>query len=354
MYSATESTCQPELSPKSKFGAMGASCKVLKDQAVCGLPNASKDPGEPCCKVTKDVNCEGDQVEMLGATSSGWPEPNLRAGGDGEGALFRSGGPYWENYFKAEIPELRKMKWPIEASRRKYVFRSGAYYDGEWMGAERSGLGLQVWPDGAYYKGFWKNNMASGKGTFKHSNGVFYVGQWRHSQAHGLGIYYDEERITYAGEWMDDQPGGLGEATWTDSSRYAGNFLRGAKHGAGEYTWPDGSKFTGQFQHNRIHGSGTWSSITGDRYTGQWKVSLKHGLGRYQLADGQVYSGHYVDGEKDGFGIFEWSNGMSYKGYWVAGHPAAVAAGTLEAPADDGLKVQAVSSQLSDSQLRRV
>ncbi|CAL1158770.1 unnamed protein product [Cladocopium goreaui] len=76
---------------------------VLKDQAVCGLPNASKDPGEPCCKVTKDVNCEGDQVEMLGATSSGWPEANLRAGGDGEGALFRSGGPYWENYFKAEV-----------------------------------------------------------------------------------------------------------------------------------------------------------------------------------------------------------------------------------------------------------
>ncbi|CAL1128423.1 unnamed protein product [Cladocopium goreaui] len=40
-------------------------CPVLKDQAVCGLPSASKDPGEPCCKVTKDVNCEGDQVRLL-------------------------------------------------------------------------------------------------------------------------------------------------------------------------------------------------------------------------------------------------------------------------------------------------
>lgn len=64
---------------------------------------------------------------------------------------------------------------------RKHVFQSGAWYEGDWLGAERSGFGLQVWPDGAYYKGFWQQNMASGKGVFKHSNGVVYVGQWRRS-----------------------------------------------------------------------------------------------------------------------------------------------------------------------------
>eukprot|EP00434_Breviolum_minutum_P020702 symbB.v1.2.018256.t1/scaffold1449.1/size118046/7 len=315
---------------------------VTKDtNAVCGMRSPEREP-DACWK----AGCEGDQVEKLRASSSTWPAPNLLAGDDG--TLFGSGGLYWENYFQSEVQELRQLKWPIEFSRRKHVFKSGAVYEGEWMGSERSGLGLQVWPDGAYYKGFWKANMASGKGMFKHSNGVVYTGQWRQSQAHGLGIYHDVD-----GEWMDDFPGGLGEARWTDKSKYAGNFLRGARHGTGEYTWPDGSKFTGQFKNNRIDGKGTWSSITGDKYTGQWQLSLKHGLGRYELADGQVYTGHYVEGEKDGFGIFEWSNGMSYKGYWNAGHPAAVAAGTLvEAPNEgEGLKVE---TQLSENQLRRV
>ena len=193
-----------------------------------------------------------------------------------EADLRASIGPRWLHpTLSSQIKELRHLKWPIEASRRsrfghgklrfgdgfdgkssksfkifhkrskkiikgkhtsfwfsdgfggfqsnrgpkhslfyrKHVFQSGAWYEGDWLGAERSGFGLQVWPDGAYYKGFWQQNMASGKGVFKHSNGVVYVGQWRrgligrgpeamrgrHSQAHGIGTYNDEEGISYAG-----------------------------------------------------------------------------------------------------------------------------------------------------------
>eukprot|EP00913_Durusdinium_trenchii_P027228 g25546.t1 len=286
-----------------------------------------------CCK---EGGC-GDQVEHLGASSSAWPEPSLLAGEMG-GPLFGGGGHYWADYFCREVKELRQMKWPIEASRRS---------------AERSGFGLQVWPDGAYYKGFWKNNMAGGKGKFKHSNGVEYIGQWRHSQAHGIGTYRDQDGITYAGEWMDDHPGGLGEARWPDASSYAGNFRKGARHGAGE---PRLLHFGREAVWEPSQG--TWTSSTGDRYTGEWDNSRKHGLGRYELADGQVYRGHYVEGEKDGFGVFEWSNGMSYKGYWVAGQPAAVAAGTLEqAPQEEALKVENSTSKLESmesQQFRRV
>ena len=35
-------------------------------------------------------------------------------------------------------------------------FKSGAVYDGEWIGNMRDGFGVQTWKDGARYEGEWK------------------------------------------------------------------------------------------------------------------------------------------------------------------------------------------------------
>lgn len=44
----------------------------------------------------------------------------------------------------------------------KYEFKSGATYEGEWLGNKRDGKGIQIWPDGAKYDGEWVNNKACG------------------------------------------------------------------------------------------------------------------------------------------------------------------------------------------------
>jgi len=40
-------------------------------------------------------------------------------------------------------PNARKEKRPT------YTFKTGATYDGEWIGGFRDGYGVQKWPDGA-------------------------------------------------------------------------------------------------------------------------------------------------------------------------------------------------------------
>ena len=54
---------------------------------------------------------------------------------------------------------------------RRHTFRTGAVYDGEWLGNERCGFGVQTWPDGAEYRGEWRQNTATGKGCFRHCDG---------------------------------------------------------------------------------------------------------------------------------------------------------------------------------------
>ena len=37
--------------------------------------------------------------------------------------------------------------------RPMYTFKTGATYQGQWVGGFRDGFGVQVWPDGARYEG---------------------------------------------------------------------------------------------------------------------------------------------------------------------------------------------------------
>lgn len=32
---------------------------------------------------------------------------------------------------------------------------NGAIYEGSWLGDQRDGFGIQVWPDGSRYEGLW-------------------------------------------------------------------------------------------------------------------------------------------------------------------------------------------------------
>ena len=45
------------------------------------------------------------------------------------------------------------MNWEIRERRPAYTFKTGAIYEGEWLGGQRDGCGTQTWPDGTKYEG---------------------------------------------------------------------------------------------------------------------------------------------------------------------------------------------------------
>jgi hypothetical protein len=43
----------------------------------------------------------------------------------------------------------------VREKRPPFKFKSGANYEGEWVGIKRDGYGVQFWPDGARYEGYY-------------------------------------------------------------------------------------------------------------------------------------------------------------------------------------------------------
>lgn len=223
-------------------------------------------------------------------------------------------------YFKREAAELETLAWaPTARQRRHYAFRTGAIYDGEWLGNQRHGLGTQIWPDGAVYIGEWRENRAAGHGRFAHSDGDVYTGQWSEDHAHGRGVYLHREGTRFEGEFVEDLQQGFGVERWPDGSRFAGEFAQGRKSGGGVYDWADGSSYAGQWRENQIDGCGMYTGAEGRVYRGSWRQSMMHGCGSYRWADGRLYEGQHHCDQKSGFGVFTWSDERRYEGYWASG-----------------------------------
>lgn len=226
-------------------------------------------------------------------------------------------------YFGREANELLNLPAPASQEqqrvRRRHEFQTGSVYDGEWLGNERDGFGVQTWQDGASYEGEWVRNAAIGKGRFRHSDGDVYIGEWMQNIAHGAGIYRRRDGTTYEGQFFDDLQHGHGLESWPDRSRFTGQFVQGQKTGLGVYEWPDGSTFAGQWAENQIDGAGSYVGADGRRFDGMWQTSTMHGCGRYEWPDGRTYRGQYLLDHKDGFGMFTWTDGRRYEGYWLQG-----------------------------------
>eukprot|EP00971_Amphidinium_carterae_P277644 5510660-Amphidinium_carterae.1 len=80
----------------------------------------------------------------------------------------------------AEVVDVQKKQL-----RPEYQLESGATYTGEWIGSDRHGHGVQVWPDGARFEGQWEANKVKGHGKFTHADSDVYEGQWQEGKAHG-------------------------------------------------------------------------------------------------------------------------------------------------------------------------
>lgn len=288
---------------------------------------ALSDPGlvAPPAAVSLSRQCEGDGARAphkQGASARAKQAADAAAAGIETSNLSSL---LAASYLCRELRELQDPDLPsfgdsrVVRMRRQHTFRTGAFYDGQWLGNERDGQGTQTWPDGAKYEGQWRNNKAAGKGNFVHSDGDSYIGEWNSNLAHGCGIYLHREGSTYRGEFETDLQHGFGIETWPDEAKFTGVFMQGKKTGQGVYQWPDRSQYAGEWSDNQINGLGTYTGADGRHFVGSWRSSSMHGCGRHKWVDGRCYDGQYSRDHKDGFGVFTWADGRRYEGYWARG-----------------------------------
>jgi hypothetical protein len=75
---------------------------------------------------------------------------------------------------------LRKgQKLPESREVRRYIYRSGADYEGQWRGGFRDGQGKMTYRDGSVYEGEWSYGYPAGQGQFRHFDGERFSGKWR-------------------------------------------------------------------------------------------------------------------------------------------------------------------------------
>lgn len=223
-------------------------------------------------------------------------------------------------YFDLDLGQGPAMD--TESESHKYVFRSGAVYEGEWQKGSRHGEGQQRWADGAVYIGEWYRGLASGKGRLTLVDGESFTGEFVSGRAHGWGTFEFKSGAAcavYRGEFRCDLRDGAGVESWPDGSNYAGQFKHGKKSGYGVNTWPDGTEYSGQWEDNQISGRGYFQVKNGLSYHGQWLMSMPHGIGSYRWKDGRLYEGEYKQDKKHGFGIYTEHGQDPREGYWKNG-----------------------------------
>lgn len=103
-------------------------------------------------------------------------------------------------------PQMKYQGLNKKAKRqtKQYTYKSGARYDGSWLGGMRDGQGKMQWVDGAAYEGDWKDNRAQGKGRFTYPDGDVYEGNFYHDRSNGFGVYTHLNGAKYEGEWYND------------------------------------------------------------------------------------------------------------------------------------------------------
>ena len=91
----------------------------------------------------------------------------------------------------------------VPHGKGKYIWRTGAVYEGQYDRGVKSGLGSYRYPNGTIYRGSWKNGVKAGPGTITYVNGDMFSGQYADDQKNGKGCYtYASSGAQLVGEWQ--------------------------------------------------------------------------------------------------------------------------------------------------------
>lgn len=230
---------------------------------------------------------------------------------------------------------------------KKYVYKSGATYEGQFDGNKRHGRGHWSHPQGETYEGEYVNNRPEGLGVYTFSDsGKRYVGTWAGGRMNGEGVYYfnHDASAYFHGTYVDDMKEGEGhymyESGLMTKQRWAKNKLvseeeaspldvvkdavevrrlveavqKVAPRELGElpppsevrtFQFPSGATYTGQYFGTKKHGRGYWLHPEGDSYEGQFVNNKHNGWGVYVIGrSGKKYVGEWRGGKMHGMGVY--------------------------------------------------
>ena len=143
----------------------------------------------------------------------------------------------------------------------------------------------------------------SGVHKYVFPSGAIYDGNWVDGRKHGVGYQvYDNNSGTYHGEFRSDKRHGKGKFTYPDGDEYEGEFVAGKREGFGKYTYHSGGYYEGEWLAERMHGSGKSVDTRNRILVIQWRDGKPHGEGL--LTDGAVkYRITYEDGKMVSYGV---------------------------------------------------
>lgn len=198
----------------------------------------------------------------------------------------------------------------------KYVFKSGAIYEGSWKDNDIKGLGCLNVPSVGVYKGEFSTSQKNGKGTFSWNDGSVYAGEWKDDQMCGQGTYTSFDKVVYKGTFQDNilwdgtctfdnitgkyllsyKEGSVSTARikFSDGTTYSGQFAD-TICGTGVMKFPVGDKYSGSYENGLRSGNGVYTWKSGDRYDGGWQNDLMSGTGTYTYVDGSIASGTFAN-----------------------------------------------------------
>ena len=105
-----------------------------------------------------------------------------------------------------------------------------------YTGGAGSGRGKYVYPSGAVYEGEFMDDKMHGRGNYVYADGHVYEGEYKDDKMHGRGNYVYPNGNVYEGEFMDDNRLGQGKYVWADGHVYEGEWKDGKMHGRGKYS----------------------------------------------------------------------------------------------------------------------
>lgn len=139
----------------------------------------------------------------------------------------------------------------------KFLWTSGASYEGDISGGHLHGFGSLIGLDGSIYKGAWRMNIQHGLGKKKYFNLDTYEGSWKEGVKEGSGRYDWISGDTYIGNWKAGKMCGRGVMIWENTDMFDGFWLDGLKHGSGFYRFADRSYYFGTWSRDLKDGRGT-------------------------------------------------------------------------------------------------
>ena len=194
----------------------------------------------------------------------------------------------------------------------------GNVYEGEWNAAEqREGHGKYVWPSGAVYEGEWKADKREGRGKYVFDNGDVYEGEFKADKREGHGIHRSVDGDVYEGQFKAGKRDGIASERSVNGDVYEGEFKADKREGHGKYVWPSGAVYEGEWKADKMEGFGKYVWTNSDVYEGEWKAGHREGRGT-ELTDGGVYEGEWKTGYREGCGIYWFANGDVYEGEFKA------------------------------------